>query len=327
VKPKRFQDVLGVQGELLELVVGGLGGRELHELHLVELVLADESPRVLPVGSRLAAKARRVGHVVDGQVLLAQDLVAVDVRDGDLGRGDHVVVHPFDLEEVLGELRELPRAGHALLVDHEGREDLQVGVLEGVQVEHVVDEGPFELGAPAAIQGEARPRDLCPAGKVQDLQILADVPVGLGLEVECWLFAPVTDDGVVLGAGAVLDGVVLDVGDDHDETLDVRIHLGQLRVEGLDPIRDGRHLRHEFRGVLFLLLQSPDLLGGLVALAPQGLHLLEDVPAALFGVDEGRKVDILPPLEHLAADEFGVFTKEFDVQHSELPPWLSLRGW
>ena len=192
-------------------------------------------------------------------------------------------------------------------------------MLEGVQIEHVVDEGPLQLGAPAPVEGEARPRDLRPAGEVEDFQILADVPVGLGFEVEDGLFAPVTDDGVFLGARAVLDGVVLDVGDDHDEVLDLRIHLGELRVEGLDPVRNRRHLCHEFRGVLFLLLQAPDLLGGLVALAPQGLHLLEDVPAALLGVDEGRKVDLLSPLEHLAADELGVFTQIFDVQHIDLP--------
>jgi len=139
--------------------------------------------------------------------------------------------------------------------------------------------------------------------------------VGLGLEVEDGLFAPVAHDGVVLGAGSVLDGVVLDVGDDHDEVLDVGLHLGELRVEALDPLGDARHLRDELRGVLLFLLQGPDLLGGLVALAPEGLDLLEDVPAALLGVDEGRKVDLLPALEHLAADEFGVLAKEFDVQH------------
>jgi hypothetical protein len=40
--------------------------------------------------------------------------------------------------------------------------------------------------------------------------------------------------------------------------------------------------------------------------SPLSARPLEDVAAAHLGVDEGRKVDLLPALEHLAADQFGV---------------------
>ncbi len=92
------QDFLGVSRQALQLVVGSLRGGELDQLHLVELVLANNSAHILSIGPRLAAKTRGVSRVLQGQVLGRQNLPAMNVRDRNLRRGHQVVVEALDLE-------------------------------------------------------------------------------------------------------------------------------------------------------------------------------------------------------------------------------------
>jgi hypothetical protein len=61
---------------------------EADQLHLVELVLADQPLGVLAVGAGLGAEAGGVGGIGQGQGLLVQDFVPVDVGQRDFGRGD-----------------------------------------------------------------------------------------------------------------------------------------------------------------------------------------------------------------------------------------------
>src|SRR5690242_16902079 len=63
MKAEPLEDALGVAAQRLELVVAVLGRDELHDLDLVELVLADEAARVLAGRAGLGAEARRVGGV------------------------------------------------------------------------------------------------------------------------------------------------------------------------------------------------------------------------------------------------------------------------
>src|SRR5262249_54006000 len=67
VQAEQLQDLLRVAREQLVLRVRRLGRREAHELHLVELVLADEAAHVLSVAASLAPEARRVRRVRDRQ--------------------------------------------------------------------------------------------------------------------------------------------------------------------------------------------------------------------------------------------------------------------
>jgi hypothetical protein len=87
-KVEGLEHVLRVGEQPDELVHGGLGPDELHQLDLVELVAALDAPRVAPGGHLLAAEAGGVGDVLDGQGGAVQDLVAVQVRHRHLGRGD-----------------------------------------------------------------------------------------------------------------------------------------------------------------------------------------------------------------------------------------------
>ena len=62
-----------------------LGVDDLHQLHLVELVLADHAARVLAGRARLGAEARRVAGELERQLLGRHDLVAHEVGDRVLG--------------------------------------------------------------------------------------------------------------------------------------------------------------------------------------------------------------------------------------------------
>ena len=88
VEPQPLQNRLGFADEDFKLLEGSLGMHEIHHLHLVELVDAEHPARHLAGGTGLAAEAGRVGRELDGQVLCREDVVAVVVRDGNLGRGD-----------------------------------------------------------------------------------------------------------------------------------------------------------------------------------------------------------------------------------------------
>jgi hypothetical protein len=124
------------------LGVGLFGARELDQLDLLKLVLADDAARIFAGGAGLGAEAGRVGGERDGQPRFVENLVAVEIGDGNLGGGNEPVVVVFELaagdgfgvgvgaaEEVFGKLGQLAGAEERLAVDHERRQDFGVAVL------------------------------------------------------------------------------------------------------------------------------------------------------------------------------------------------------
>src|SRR3990172_9597788 len=90
VQPQPAEHLARVVEHLLVLRVALLRLRDLHQLHLVELVLADEAAGVLARGARLGPEAGRPCAVRDRQDVRLQDLAPVQVRERDLGRGGEV---------------------------------------------------------------------------------------------------------------------------------------------------------------------------------------------------------------------------------------------
>ena len=111
-------DVLGVMGEFLQLVIGGLRLDELVKLHLIELVAALDAARVFAGGHLFPAETGGIGDVVYGQSARRQDFIAVQVGQRYFGGGDEPVVFLGIMVEVIGELGQVAGADHALLLDH-----------------------------------------------------------------------------------------------------------------------------------------------------------------------------------------------------------------
>ena len=225
------QDVFSRVDHRVELVPARLRLDEFDELDLVELVLANEAARVAASAAGLGAEARRVAAVVLRQLVAVEDLIAVVVRRRHLSRRHEVVVEAFELEHVVGELRQLARARHALLVGDVRCEHLRVAVLVGVQVHHEVDAGALEAGAEAFVEREARARDLGSAVGVEDVELRAEIPVRLRLEVELRRLPPLADLRVlrvVLADWHVLARHVRDV--EHD-VAELGLDVLELLVE------------------------------------------------------------------------------------------------
>ena len=271
MQPQFLEDLLRVLQQTLQMLVGALRGGELHQLHLIELVLADEAPDVLTVGAGLGAEAGRVSGIFEGQVVLLQDFVPVDVGHRHLRGGHQKIIPILQLEEVFLELGKLAGALHGGPVGHERRQNLQIPVFAGVEVQHKVDQGPLQQGACPFKQGEAGPGDLGGPLKVQDAQGLADVPVGFGFKVKLRGLAPGMVHRVIVRGRAQGDGRVGQVGDIQEEVPDpgfLLLHPGlqgfAFSINAGDPRLEGFGLRF-FSG----LHQGSHLLGQGVALMAQ----------------------------------------------------------
>ena len=254
---------------------------------------------VLAGGAGLAPEARRVGGVADRQSGGVEDLVAVEVRDRDLGGRDQVQVVAGDDVHLVFLVRDLAGADGGRGVDDGRRPDLGHAVLAGVDVEEPVDEGALERGAGTLVDREARAGDLRAAGVVDDVEGFGELPVGLagpcraaGRRVGADLafdrlldrkqLAPRPNGDVRLLA-ADRDVRVGRVRDAKEEVLDLGLDRRELGVDRVDPFagcgRSGLQVRdlRPVRGRA-ALDRLADLLGRGVALGLERVALAEERP-------------------------------------------------
>ena len=193
-------------------------------------------------------------------------------------------------------------------------------MLVGVQVHHEVDAGALKAGAEAFVEREARARDLGSAVSVEDVELRAEVPMRLRLEVELRRLTPLADLRVlrvVLANRHVLTRHVRDV--EHD-VAELGLDILELLVELRDLGTDGAHLEDLRLGIFLVLLHDTDLLRDRVALALERLRLLQELAALLvetFKIIEVQRVAAI--LEHLT-DLVEMFAHKFDIQQCSHTP-------
>src|ERR1019366_6760557 len=235
------QDILGVAGERVEFLVALLRAGELHQFHLLELVLADDAANVAAVAAGLAAETRRVGAELDGQLLRLQRLVAINIGDRDFGGRDQPEIGVLALEQVFGEFGKLAGAVEAGGIHQEGGQHFGVAVFPGMHVEEKVYKCALQPGAQAPVEREARAGDLAGAREIEDTELGTEVPMCLGLEVELRWLANSADFHVVVGGTAHRDGFVRDIGDAGEQFLELLVDGLHLFIERGDLLRDGAH--------------------------------------------------------------------------------------
>src|SRR5215472_17711064 len=148
-----------------------LGPSELHQLDLLELVLADDSAHVAPIGPSLAAETRRVGAQRDGELIGVERLVAKQVRNGHLCRGREPKVVILDLEQIFFELGQLTGPEKAGGIDQERWQNLGIAVLTSVHVQHEADQSALQPRPDTPIDRESRAGDLGCTLQVENMKL------------------------------------------------------------------------------------------------------------------------------------------------------------
>jgi hypothetical protein len=108
----------------------------VNELDLVKLMLPDQTPHILTVGTGLTSEARCPGNVATREGGLIQDLPAMEVRDGNLRRWNEIKIVPSDPKKVFLKLGELTRSHKGLGLNQVRGKHLKVAVLMGVEIQH-----------------------------------------------------------------------------------------------------------------------------------------------------------------------------------------------
>ena len=191
---------------------------------------ADDAAGVSPGRPGLLTEAGGEGAVAQRQLAGVENLVAMDVGERDLGRGDQVHALGRGFEQVLLKLGELRGAQQGVAVDDDGRPPFLKAALQ-VRVDKERDERPLEHGAQAAEQHKARAGELGGPLHVEDAQSRAQVPVRLGLKVPLARCAPATGLGVLGIILAQGHGVVYQVGTGHQQPMEL---LCQLALPGVE---------------------------------------------------------------------------------------------
>src|SRR5213593_3512362 len=322
-----LQDGLGVPRQ--ELVLGGgVGGTgESHQLHLVELMHPQQATRILAGGARFAPEARRVGGVAERQPGGVEDLVAMQVGEGDFGRGDEKQIVGRRLVHVVLELGDLAGALHHFALDDERRLHLDVAVLSGVQVDHEGDEGADELRPGAHKDRKPRAGELRAAREVQHSQCFPDLPV--------WpaalrgRLAPRAHDLVVRGV-AIREFREREVRDVEQLLLEGCLDTLELRLEGVDPLAQRAARPADVRRERPLLLHQTRIgLGGFVALPLELVELAGERAAAhvqrLELVEQPLDARIAAPGER-GAHLLGRGAQQLEIDHGATAWGVRARG-
>ncbi|SIB05260.1 Uncharacterised protein [Mycobacteroides abscessus subsp. abscessus] len=91
---------------------------KLHKLHLIELMLADQTPCIAARRPRFRTEASTECGIIDRKLFIRQDFISVHVCNRHFCCRNQEVVFTFDQEGIFFELWQLPSACHAGTVDH-----------------------------------------------------------------------------------------------------------------------------------------------------------------------------------------------------------------
>ena len=151
---------------------------KLYDFDFIELVEAIKAAYVFTVRAGLTAEARGVPAQFNGQVILLDHHVAVDVGQRNFGGGNHVQVVVLHVVHLALFIRQLAGSKTAVRVDHVGRDEFLVS-LNVCLFEEEPNEPSLELGALSTVKREPCSGYFGSQFKIDEMALLGDVPVGL----------------------------------------------------------------------------------------------------------------------------------------------------
>ncbi len=255
------QDLFRILNHFFQLVVGILGLGNLHQLHLIELVLAHQAAHVLTIGPGLATKTWGISNVVQREKVSLQNLIPMNVGQRNLGGRNEKKVRLRCSKQIFLELGQLSRPRHRIPVHQKRREYFLVAALARVKVQHKINKGSLQQCPRATVKREPRSRQFRCSGEVQDPQLFSDLPMVFREKVEFGDFAPAPYLSVVFGPRAYRHGLMGQIGDSEYKILESLFDAGQGRLGILEVPRDLLHFSHEEGRVSARFLDLTDLAG------------------------------------------------------------------
>ena len=315
---QHLQNTLRVVGQGLQLVVGGLRIGKLDQLHFIELVLTDQTPGIATRGACLRTEAGGIGTEFHRQLTAFQNIAPVNIGDGHFRCGNQEVIFIGNLcrqtESVFLKFGQLTGTDHGSAVDHKRRENLGVAVF-GVGVQIEIDDGALQRGAEALVEMEAGAGDLGGRFRIQNIQSLADVPVGFRLKREFFWLSPAADLHIVAVIVAYRHTLVGHIGDGEQNLLLLVFQFTELAVADLDLLGNHLHPFHDLGDVSAFFFDLRNLLGLGILLRLLGLHLADDLPAlhvdSKYFVHQSVRVKVAGL--HSCFDPVWILSYDFDV--------------
>ena len=139
-----------------------------------------QTTNVLTVATSLTTETLCVGTVLDGQILLVEDDVTIDIGDGNLSSRNQIEVVDLAVIHLTFLVRQLTSTIARGGVYYCRRHDLRITGLIGFSEEEI-DEGSLQLGSLADIDGETCACDLHAEIEVDEVVLLGEFPVGQGI--------------------------------------------------------------------------------------------------------------------------------------------------
>jgi hypothetical protein len=190
-------------------------------------------------------------------------------------------------------------------------------VLAGVKVEHVGDQCPLERRALTAEDRETARGDLCCALEINHPELRAEVPVSLGLEVECRAFTPDPLDPVGVLIDPDRNALVKEIRDLEFEHAEFGLEAFGATLELLDFLSERGHFRLQLFSLVLtpVSVQSADFLRTDVAARLELLDLHQHIPPR--GVDLEQTIEgcVGVALGKHGTDPLGVVAEKITGEH------------
>ena len=239
----------------------------------------------------------------------------MQIRQRHFGRGDEIVVPGGHLEEVFFKFGQLACAGHGSAVDHEGRADFDIVLVQGMLIEKEVDQRAIQTCRPALIHHKAAAGQFGGAVKVQTAQGRAHFPVLSGREIKLARRAPAQALGVFRFVFAHGGAFVGNVGDAHEPFFHSGPGCGGLGIQRLDAVGQFAQFRHHVGGVLALALELGNLAGGGILFLLQGFHFSQQGTATTVQLEKFVHAQGRMAVGKGLCQQFGIFLHQFEVNH------------
>ncbi|MNV75139.1 hypothetical protein D3C71_1684070 [compost metagenome] len=147
--------MLGIGSHLLKLFIGSIRRGQLDQLHLVKLMLTDQSAGIAAGRACFRTETGAVSDEILGQIGYVQNLLTVIVRYRNLSCWNQIIIRIAQLEQILFELRQLSCSVQAVFIDDIRRQHFFILVFAAMKVHHEVNQCSLQTGSETFVEDKA----------------------------------------------------------------------------------------------------------------------------------------------------------------------------